>query len=355
MKTLFELARPLLYALPSETAHHVAIAALRGKWLSASPSLRHPELTVTEFGLTFPNPVGLAAGFDKNAVVSDRLFRQGFGFVEVGTLTPKPQEGNPKPRLFRLTEDEAIINRLGFNNNGVPAAVKRLTYRNKKAGIVGVNIGKNRDSADAVEDYAECLQAVYGVADYITINISSPNTPGLRALQKRAALENLLTILVASRDAAAAVHGHCVPLLLKLSPDLEMQEKQDIADKAPECGIDGLIVSNTTISRPTNLKSWDAAEQGGLSGQPLFELSTETLRDFYKLTRGKIPLIGAGGISSAADAYVKIRAGATLVQLYTALIYRGFRVVREIEEGLLTLLKQDGFTHISEAVGVDAK
>jgi dihydroorotate dehydrogenase len=355
MKPFFETIRPLLFALPPETAHGLALAAVKGRWFPASPTLRHPELTVKEFGLTFPNPIGLAAGFDKNARVADVLFRHGFGFVEVGTVTPKPQVGNRLPRLFRLVEDEAVINRLGFNNDGLKKCVRRLSLRNKKAGIVGANIGKNKDSADVIDDYAQGLQAVYSVADYVTINISSPNTPGLRALQKRAALEQLLTALSATRDASAAVHGHRVPLLLKVAPDLDMQEKQDIADKAPECGIDGLIIANTTISRPTDLKNWNAAEQGGLSGKPLFDLSTQALIDFYKLTRGKIPLIGVGGIASGEDAYKKIRAGATLVQLYTALVYQGFGLIRRIEDGLLECLKRDGFAHISEAVGADAK
>jgi dihydroorotate dehydrogenase len=354
MKSFFDTLRPLLFALPPETAHALALIALRGRWLSSSPTLRHPELTVNTFGLHFPNPIGLAAGFDKNAQATDALFLQGFGFVEAGTVTPKPQPGNTKPRLFRLVEDEGVINRLGFNSDGVVAFARRLSRRNKKAGIVGANIGKNKNSEDAAADYADCLHAVYPSADYIVINISSPNTPGLRALQKRAALEALLTALVVARDTATEAHGRRVPLLLKVAPDLTLEEKQDIADKAPAAGIDGLIVGNTTVLRPTSLKNWSAAEEGGLSGKPLFDLSTEALKDFYKLTRDQIPLIGVGGIASAEDAYAKIRAGATLVQLYTAFIYQGFSLVRKIEDGLLELLKRDGFSHISQAVGVDA-
>ncbi len=354
MQSFFTTLRPLLFALPPEKAHALALAAVKIRCVPVSPTRYHPELAVKQFGLAFPNPIGLAAGFDKNACAADVLFRHGFGFVEVGTVTPKPQPGNLKPRLFRLLEEEAVINRMGFNNDGLMQFVRRLSRRNKQAGIVGANIGKNKDSENAIDDYAQGLQAVYGVADYITINISSPNTPGLRALQKRAALEELLTALVRIRDASAALHGHRVPLLLKVAPDLTIEEKQDIADKAPQCGIDGLIISNTTVSRPSYLKSAHAAEQGGLSGKPLFDLSTEALADFYKLTRGQIPLIGVGGIASAEDAYKKIRAGATLVQLYTALVYQGFDLVRRIEDGLLECLKRDGFSHISQAVGADA-
>lgn len=355
MKSLFEILRPALFALSPETAHKLAIAAVKTRLFPASPSVKHPELAVTEFGLSFPNPIGLAAGFDKNAHVADALFRYGFGYAEMGTVTPRPQPGNPQPRLFRLVEDEAVINRMGFNNDGLEKVVRRLSQRNKMAGIVGVNIGKNKDSEDAVDDYVQGLQAVYAVSDYITINISSPNTPGLRALQKRAALEQLLKRLAGARDEAAALHNRRVPLLLKVAPDLTMEEKQDIADKAPECGMDGLIISNTTVSRPQHLKNMHAAEQGGLSGKPLLELSTQALADFYKLTRGQIPLIGVGGIASAEDAYRKIRAGATLVQLYTALVYQGLDLVRRIEDGLVECLKRDGYSHISEAVGADAQ
>jgi dihydroorotate dehydrogenase len=355
MTKFFNFMRPLVHCLPPEMAHALGIFALRAGILPSAPSLRYSELTLNVLGHSFPNPIGLAAGFDKNAAATARVLAQGFGFVEAGTVTPKPQAGNPKPRIFRLAEDEAVINRLGFNNHGLEAFAARLRRRDRGCGIVGANIGKNKDSADAVADYAHCLRIVYPHADYITINISSPNTPGLRALQKRAALIELLTQLTAVRDECAIAHGRHVKLLLKVAPDLDHQEKEDIADKAPDCGIDGIIVGNTTLSRPTNLKSWDAAEQGGLSGKPLFDLSTQVLKDFYRLTGGRILLVGTGGIASAADAYRKIRAGATLVQLYTALVYQGFGLVREIEEGMLALLKQDGFTHISEAIGADVR
>lgn len=353
MTTFFNIMRPLIHCLPPETAHALGLSAVR--FLPRMPAARHPALAVSALGYVFPGPIGLAAGFDKNAEATDALLAQGFSFVEAGTVTPKPQAGNPAPRLFRLAEDEAVINRLGFNSEGLSAFVKNLNGRDRSRGIVGANIGKNKDSADAAADYVESLHAVYPYADYIAINISSPNTPGLRALQKRAALDALLGELAAAREASASVHGRRVPLLLKVAPDLGHQEKEDIADKSMLHGMDGLIVGNTTLSRPISLKSWTAAEQGGLSGKPLFDLSTQVLRDFYKLTSGRMLLVGAGGIASATDAYIKIRAGATLLQLYTAIVYQGFGVVREIENGLLALLKRDGLTHISQAVGADAR
>lgn len=352
--SLFRALRPLIHVLPPEVAHELALEALR-LGLVSFHGRHHEALAVSAMGLSFLSPLGLAAGFDKDASAIGGLLRAGFGFVEAGTVTLKAQKGNPIPRLFRLPEDEAVINRLGFNNAGLKAFVERFKRRRAGDGIVGANIGKNKESEDAAADYVACLQAVYPYADYITINISSPNTPGLRALQKRAALEELLAVLSGAREISASQHGRRVPLLLKVAPDLEAREKEDIVDKAVEFAIDGLIVSNTTVSRPGTLKSRYAAEEGGLSGRPLFDLSTSVLKDFYKLTGGRMALIGAGGIFSAEDAYQKIRSGATLVQLYTALVYKGFGVVREIENGLVDLLKRDGFTHISDAVGVDVK
>ncbi len=349
----FSIVRPLAHALPPETAHMLALAALRLGLIPSASRVDHPAISVHAFGLVFRNPVGLAAGFDKNAMATDALLKQGFGFVEAGTVTPLPQAGNPQPRLFRLIEDDAVINRLGFNNDGLDGFVAQLKRRRPEAGIVGANIGKNKDSADAAIDYVTGLHAVYPYVDYVTINISSPNTEGLRALQKRAALDELLSVLAKAREACAVEHNRQVPLLLKVAPDLDQKEKEDITDKAAEYAIDGLIVSNTTVSRPP-LKSRSAAETGGLSGKPLFDLSTQALKEFYRLSGGRMTLIGTGGIFSAEDAYAKIRAGATLVQLYTALVYKGFGIVGDIEKQLPALLARDGFAHVSDAVGVDA-
>ncbi|MDE3059853.1 MAG: quinone-dependent dihydroorotate dehydrogenase [Pseudomonadota bacterium] len=352
MAALFPLIRPLIHCLPPETAHSLALLALRRNLLPPAPAFSSPMLEVEAFGLHFPNPVGLAAGFDKNAEAIGPLLAQGFGFVECGTVTPKPQTGNPKPRIFRLPEDGAVINRLGFNNNGLEAFVRQL--RQKQSGTVGANIGKNRDSANAIDDYAAGLRAVYPYADYVTVNISSPNTEGLRDLQKGARIVELLQALHSLRRECEHLHNRRVPLLLKIAPDLSSAEQEDIAGAALAHGIDGLIISNTTVSRPDGLKSPYAREKGGLSGKPLFEPSTEMLGNFYRLTGGKLPLIGVGGISSAEDAYKKLCSGATLLQLYTALTYRGFGLVREIQSGLVNLLKRDGFTHISQVIGKDA-
>lgn len=350
---MYAFIKPLIHRIPPETAHRLGIEALRRGLLPETRSVESPVLAVKLFGLDFPNPVGLAAGFDKNAEVYSAVLKQGFGFVETGTVTPQPQAGNPRPRIFRLPEEEAVINRLGFNNLGLSAYVANLSRRDKTQGVIGANIGKNKDAADATADYTQGLMAVYPHADYVTVNISSPNTPGLRALQKREALAELLAALRETREGCARAHKRTVPLLLKVAPDLETQEKEDIAQLVQEYAIDGLIVSNTTVSRPEGLKGLRAGEQGGLSGRPLFALSTACLKDFYRLTEGKLPIVGVGGIASAQDAYTKIRAGASLVQLYTALVYQGFGLVRAIQEGLVELLKRDGLLHISDAVGAD--
>jgi len=348
MSDAFTLLRPLIHRLPPESAHNLGLWALqKGLWPASRP-LSFPSLATEAFGLHFKNPIGLAAGFDKNAVAIDALLAQGFGFVEAGTVTPRPQPGNPKPRIFRLGEDQAVINRLGFNNHGLKSFRQNFARRDTHAGIAGANIGKNKEATDAVADYVTGLHKVHGIADYITINISSPNTQGLRDLQQRDALGQLLAALAEAR----ANYPARVPLLLKVAPDLTPGEREDVAQAVLAHGIDGLIVSNTTLSRP-DLKSAHSKETGGLSGRPLFTLSTESLRDFYRLTAGKIPLVGVGGISSAQDAYTKIRAGATLVQLYTALVYQGFGIVRDIQSGLDILLARDGFTHIRQAVGAD--
>jgi len=351
MTTFFTALRPLLHQLSPETAHNAGLCALKYGLLPAAAPLDDQSLHTEILGLHFSNPVGLAAGFDKNAVAIDALLAQGFGFVEAGTVTPKAQPGNPKPRIFRLPQDEAVINRLGFNNDGLENYVRNFSRHDKRKGIAGANIGKNKDSIDAVEDYVKGIEAVYTLADYITINISSPNTKGLRDLQKRDALDLLLKTLAKTRNDCAEKHKNRVPLLLKVAPDLDIREKEDIAGLVLAHGMDGMIVSNTTISRSDTLNSICKNEQGGLSGRPLFTLSSAALSDFYRLTKATIPLIGAGGISSAQEAYAKICSGASLVQLYTALVYRGFGVVREIQRGLSEYLKRDGLTQISQAVG----
>jgi dihydroorotate dehydrogenase len=343
----------LAHCLPPETAHNLGLWALRRGLLPGAPPLQSDRLKTNAFGLGFANPVGLAAGFDKNAVAVNGLFSQGFGFVEAGTVTPLPQPGNPGPRIFRLREDAAVINRLGFNNDGLAAYLRHLRQVDKSRGVVGANIGKNKASEDAVADYVTGLQAVYPYADYVTLNISSPNTQGLRALQQRDSLEQLLSAMDRARGVCVRRYGMSVPLLLKVAPDLNDQDIEDIAEISMQFGLDGIIVSNTTITRPASLRSEHASQAGGLSGKPLFELANDALKSFYTVTGGRIPLVGVGGVATAHDAYMKIRAGATLLQLYTALVYKGFGVVREIQTGLIELLARDGYRHVSEAVGAD--
>ncbi len=354
MIDLYPLIRPVLRRLPAETAHNLTLRALEtglGR-LIVGRAAREPDppiLAQRLWGLEFPNPVGLAAGFDKDARVPEAMRSFGFGFVEIGTVTPRPQPGNPKPRVFRLEEDQAIINRMGFNSGGLDAAIERLRRR-RHTGIVGVNLGKNRDSDDAVADYSEGIRRAAEVADYLVVNVSSPNTPRLRDLQRRASLQTLLAPLLRARDES----GRPVPLLVKIAPDLTPEEREDIAAVALAAGVDGLIVSNTTVDRPAGLASRYAIEAGGLSGRPLFAASTALLADMYRLTGGRLPLIGVGGVASAAEAYQKIRAGACLVQLYTALVFNGPRLVTDIKAGLAELLRADGFTCLAEAVGARA-
>lgn len=348
---LYPVIRPLLRALPAEAAHRLTLAALAGGLAGLTAGRLEPDspnLKQTLWGREFPNPVGIAAGFDKDALVPDALLRLGFGFAETGTVTPRPQPGNLKPRIFRLYEDEAVINRMGFNSRGLEPTLARLQTR-PRAGIVGVNLGKNRDSTDAAADYLDGVRRVGPLADYFVINVSSPNTPGLRDLQRRDILDDLLRRLVAARDEAAPG----VPLLVKIAPDLSEEERADIAVLAGPSGVDGIVVANTTVARPPNLRSPVSGEQGGLSGKPLFALSTALLGDIYRLTEGNLPLIGVGGIASAEDAYAKIRAGASLVQLYTALIFHGPALIGRIKGGLADLLRRDGFASISQAVGAD--
>ena len=342
----YALARPLLFALDPEVAHGLTIRALKlGLLPRAAPD--DPILATTLAGIALPNPIGLAAGFDKNAEVPDAMLRLGFGFVEAGTVTPLPQAGNPKPRMFRLVEDKGVINRLGFNNEGLEAYTARLRARARRPGVVGGNVGANKDSVDRIADYETGIAAARDLVSYITVNISSPNTPGLRALQSREALAELIERSRAARGPEGP------PLFVKVAPDLTDEDVHDIAEVAVAGGIDGLIVSNTTLARD-GLRSMNARESGGLSGAPLFARSTAVLRDVRRLTGGRLPLIGTGGIGSGADAYAKIRAGASAVQLYSMLVYGGPGLVVRIKRELAALLRRDGFASVAEAVGVDA-
>lgn len=349
----FALIAPLLRLLDPETAHNLSLWAL-GRGLG--PVTRVPDdpiLATRVWGRDFANPIGLAAGFDKNAAVIAPMLRLGFGFVEVGSVTPAPEPGNPRPRVFRLPEDEAVINRLGFAGEGMAAAAERLRrwHAAGPPGVIGVNLGKNRQAEDAAADYAAGARTLGPYAGYLAVNVSSPNTPGLRTLQGRGELTAILGRVRAAL--AEAVAGHPPPLAVKVAPDLTEADKEDIAAVAVEEGLDGLIVSNTTIQRPGGLRSRLRAETGGLSGRPLFRPSTAVLGDFYRLTGGRIPLIGVGGVASAEDAYAKLRAGASLVQLYTALVYRGPALVQRIKSGLAELLRRDGFAGPAEATGAD--
>ena len=343
------LAGPLLRALDAERAHALTIRALRLTPLPPAPA-DDPRLAVHAFGLRFPNPVGIAAGFDKHGEAPDALFRLGFGFAEAGTITPRPQPGNPRPRVFRLEADEAVINRYGFNSQGADAALARLKARRERPGIVGINIGANKDSADRGADYVQLIETFAGVASYFTVNISSPNTPGLRDLQQTAALDDLLARVLAARDRTA--RGRNLPVLLKIAPDLSLPELDDVVQVARQRKVDGMIVGNTTISRPATLRSPQAKEAGGLSGRPLFLLSTRMLAETFVRVEGAFPLVGVGGIGKASDAIAKLRAGATLVQLYTGLVFRGIGLVGEIKHGLTDALA----THrsLDELTGTDA-
>lgn len=341
---LFRLIRPAVFALDSETGHRLALRALAA--LPARAPAPAGPLGVEVAGLAFPNPVGVAAGFDKDAEVPDALLGLGFGFTEVGSITPLPQAGNPKPRLFRLVEDQAVINRMGFNNGGGAAALARLQARAGREGIVGVNIGANKDSADRIADYAVMARMMAAHASYLCVNISSPNTPGLRALQDESALTGLLDAVIAARAEA----GAAPPIFLKVAPDLEPADIDAIARIAIDKRLGALVVSNTTIARPA-LRSHHAGETGGLSGAPLRQLATQRLRDFRKATGGELPLVGVGGIATAEHAWERIRAGASLVQLYSAMVYEGPGLGARIARGLEGLMRRDGFASIAEAVG----
>ena len=347
----YRLAGPLIRLLEPEAAHGLTLWALRHGLVRRRTEADDPRLAVRVWGLDFPNPVGLAAGFDKNARALNAALGLGFGFVEAGSITPRPQAGNPRPRLYRLPRDGAVINRMGFNSDGHDAVAARLAGRRRRRGVVGVNLGANRDRADRPGDYEEGVRRFAALGDYLVINVSSPNTPGLRDFQSRGRLEDLLDRVVASRAAQEST----TPLLLKISPDLAAEDTADVVAVARERALDGLIVSNTSAGLRDDLQSRGKLEVGGLSGRPLFAPSTAMLREVYRLSEGALPLIGVGGIASGADAYAKIRAGASLVQLYTALVYQGPGLVRRIKADLTSLLAADGFAHVADAVGADAK
>uniref|UniRef100_A0A8C2SQF8 Dihydroorotate dehydrogenase (quinone), mitochondrial n=1 Tax=Coturnix japonica TaxID=93934 RepID=A0A8C2SQF8_COTJA len=347
---------PALRAVSPETAHGLALRAASIGLTPTAPRCFPQETRV--LGLRFRNPLGLAAGFDKHGEAVDGLYRMGFGFVEVGTVTPQPQDGNAKPRVFRLLEDEAVINRYGFNSHGHAAVQRRLRARQEtqlkltaEGMPLGINLGKNKSSTDAAADYVAGVRTLGPLADYLVVNVSSPNTPGLRDLQGKAELRDLLTKVLAERDMLPCERKPAV--LVKIAPDLTEQDKKDIAGVVCEVGVDGLIVSNTTISRPSSLQSTQRLESGGLSGKPLRELSTQTVREMYALTQGRVPIIGVGGVSSGRDALEKIRAGASLVQMYTALVYHGPPVVATVKRELEELLREQGFKSVMEAVGAD--
>lgn len=349
---LFSLAKPALHALDAERAHQLTIKSLSLMPLSPAPK-DDPRLTMELWGRRFPNPVGLAAGFDKQCEAPDQLLSLGFGFVEIGGVVPKPQEGNPRPRVFRLTRDEAIINRFGLNSDGLETVRRRLFQRRDRAGIVGVNIGANKDSTDRIADYVTCIRELCGLVDFLTINVSSPNTPGLRDLQGEAFLDDLLARSIAARDEADKDRRKTI-ILLKIAPDISMETLDAIVATALRRGIDGLTVSNTTVARPETLREKAlAAETGGLSGKPLFVPSTRILAETFLRVERKIPLIGVGGVDSAEAAWTKIRAGASLVQLYSALVYKGPGLIGDIKRGLVEKLAGEGVP-LSQAVGRDA-
>ncbi len=359
---MYRLLRSLLFRMSPESAHHLVLRTLSlapGMVSVIAPKFPVPSsLHQKLWNQSFPHPIGLAAGLDKDGIAVNGLLRCGFSFIEVGTVTPQPQPGNPRPRLFRLVEDDALVNRMGFNNKGANALIQHL-MRRKLPGVVGVNIGKNKTTPNerAAEDYVQLIDKLYRIADYITVNVSSPNTPGLRDLQSEQALVPLVQAIKDERDRQFQAHKdkvrqHWVPILVKLAPDLSDDALESLAVRLVEVGVDGLIATNTTIRRD-GLVSPLQAETGGLSGRPLQSRSTEVVSLLYKATGGAVPIIGCGGVFSAKDAYAKIRAGASLVQIYTSFVYKGPGVVKEIVEGLESLLKADGFSSIAEAVGAD--
>lgn len=351
---LFQLARPALFKLPPEQAHEFSIKALKSGLLPRCDNAPDPRLQRTIAGLDFPNPVGIAAGYDKNAEVPDAILRMGFGFAEIGTVTPLQQQGNPRPRIFRLVKHEAIINRLGFNNQGHDAVLRRLKLRAGRGatnGIVGVNIGANKDSDDFVADYVKGIETFAALASYFTVNISSPNTPGLRNLQARDALQRLLDNVLKTRDTLASSVGRSVPVFLKIAPDLDDKELREIADVINASALDGVIVSNTTLDRSGLNSSPNANEQGGLSGRPLFKKSTIVLAKMRQLLRPELPIIGVGGVDSVETAIAKLEAGADLIQIYTGLVYQGPELPKQITRGLCELADREKLNNIGEIVG----
>ena len=355
MRTLLDLGQSILKRFDPERAHALAIQGLEitSPFLAQSPS--DPCLSVNAFGLSFPNPLGLAAGFDKNGQVPDAMLRLGFGFTEIGTVTPKPQAGNPKPRLFRLPADEAVINRFGFNGEGAASVLKRLEARAHRPGIVGVNIGANKDSKDRIADYVSGITTFSSLARYFAVNVSSPNTPGLRDLQHGAEFDTLVANVLNARDQQIAKAGR-KPVLFKISPDLTLFELDDIVRVARNRQVDGLIVSNTTLSRPSTLESGKVTHEiGGLSGKPLFDRSTWILAETFLRVEKQFPIIGVGGINSAESAIAKIEAGATLVQLYSALTYRGIGLINDIKQGFFEHLTNNGQTSFEPSIGKTAR
>ncbi len=356
---IYQIFRPLIFKLDPEKAHNLAINFLKyfpNLATSCTINKQYKNLQQSLWNLDFKSPIGMAAGFDKNAEVIKALHQFGFGFVETGTVTPKPQNGNDKPRLFRLTQDQALINRLGFNNKGAQQFEKNVagTFDHQNL-ILGINIGKNKDTVDAASDYIFLLEKFYQKASYITINISSPNTKNLRDLQKEDQLDLFLSVINDKKNQLKNLHNKNTPIWLKVAPDLSTKEQKSICATAIKNKIDAIIISNTTISRDFNLKSSHASQNGGLSGKPLFSKSNEVLKNFYKFSEGQIPLIGVGGISNADDVYEKIKCGATLVQIYSSLIYQGFGAVEKITQRLSELVMSDKYDNISQAIGAKAK
>lgn len=347
---IFQLAKPALFLLPPEQAHQVSIKALKSGLLPHCENASDSKLRRTIAGLNFPNPIGIAAGYDKNGEVPDAILRMGFGFAEVGTITPRPQSGNPRPRIFRLEREQAIVNRLGFNNQGHEAVLRRLNARTKK-GIVGINIGANKDTDDFVADYVKGIEIFASLASYFTINISSPNTPGLRNLQAADALTRLLDNVLVKRDEVVGGLGRKVPVFLKIAPDLDDNELDEIAQVVNASALDGVIISNTTIDRSVLANESDGKEQGGLSGKPLFEKSTIVLAKMRQRLAGNLPIIGVGGVDSVDTAIAKLEAGADLIQIYTGLVYQGPGLPQQIARGLSYLVARESLSNISEIVG----
>ncbi len=353
---LDRLARPLLYALDPEDAHRLAIRLLQ--LVPLPPAKRDdPRLATRVFGLNFPNPIGIAAGFDKHAEVPDALLRAGFGFVEVGTVTPLPQPGNPRPRLFRLDADRAVINRLGFNSQGADIVLRRLAARAKSGdmagGIIGINVGANKDASDRVADYVGLIEKFAPVASYVTVNISSPNTPGLRDMQQAGVLDDLLARVIDARERVTKTAGP-TPVLLKIAPDLSLSDLDDVVGIARARRVDGMIIGNTTVTRPAGLHDSQASEAGGLSGRPLLLLADRMLAETYVRVEGVFPLVGVGGIDSGGSALGKIRAGASLIQVYSGLVFRGLGLLDEIKAAMVAGLAREGSQSIADYVGADA-